>query len=120
LGKIRPAIQALTNHHVPDHFVLSLIKDPACMVPGCTVNLMDWDYHRPGLNGKRRLALHVDHDHKCPICKGAPNSCGTCVRGLVCWRHNLVFGMAGDDPVLLDGGARYLRAWQANPGWGAD
>lgn len=109
LAKIRPATHALVKHNVPTDLVIALVKDPTCMVPGCTANLLD--YIRTRDIGGRRLTLHVDHDHACPICRGAPASCGECVRGLVCYRHNIIFGMAYDDPGMLDGGARYLRAW---------
>lgn len=109
VDRIRPAINTLNNHHVPTDLVVGLIKDPVCMALGCTANLLEYsyqpDYHR------QRLALHVDHDHKCPICKGAPLSCGGCVRGLVCWRHNVICGIAEDRIDRLEGAAAYLRDW---------
>lgn len=59
-----------------------------CAIPRCRAN------------GKtRRLA--VDHDHAC--CPG-PESCGRCVRGLVCMPHNyeLLGKYAGDLQAGLD------------------
>lgn len=47
--------------------------------------------------GKTRH-LAVDHDRRC--CPGA-TSCGKCVRGLLCKRHNLLFGMEGDNPAVF-------------------
>ena len=40
----------------------------------------------------------VDHDHSC--CPGN-ESCGKCVRGLLCQRCNMVAGMLEEDPRLL-------------------
>jgi len=39
--------------------------------------------------------LCVDHDHKC--CAGK-KSCGECVRGILCRRHNLAEGFLNSDP----------------------
>lgn len=55
--------------------------------------------------GKKR-ALAVDHDHSC--CPG-PTSCGKCVRGLLCQRHNLAIGYDADKPEVFDSMAAYLR-----------
>lgn len=51
--------------------------------------------------------LVVDHDHAC--CPGG-RSCGECVRGLLCVRHNLLLGMGHDDPGELEAAAAYLRS----------
>lgn len=40
-------------------------------------------------------ATNVDHDHDC--CDGA-RSCGACVRGVLCWRCNVVEGHLKDWP----------------------
>ena len=57
----------------------------------------------PELNGQ---ALSVDHDHSC--CPGR-NSCGNCVRGLLCSNHNLLLGMANDDVSILRKAIDYLN-----------
>jgi len=48
----------------------------------------------------------VDHDHAC--CP-AVNSCGACVRGLLCSLCNSALGMARDSPELLRRLADYLE-----------
>lgn len=37
-----------------------------------------------------RINLAVDHDHSC--CSGTKNSCGNCIRGLLCWGCNTTLG----------------------------
>lgn len=50
--------------------------------------------------------LSVDHDHAC--CSGKSNSCGRCVRALLCGHCNLMIGQSGDDAARLRAGADYL------------
>lgn len=50
----------------------------------------------------KSTALHVDHDHSC--CP-AGESCGRCVRGLLCYPCNRYLGLLKDDPTPL---LRYL------------
>lgn len=60
---------------------------------------------RVGPGGKpRRLA--VDHDHRC--CPGR-ESCGACVRKLLCHDCNHGIGALGDDPEILERAAAYVR-----------
>lgn len=49
--------------------------------------------------------LYVDHDHAC--CPGQ-ESCGECVRGLLCVTCNHGIGQLGDDPERLIAAAAYL------------
>lgn len=53
---------------------------------------------------KRRLS--VDHDHSC--CPG-PNSCGKCIRGLLCFRCNAVLGQINDSKEILTSMVNYLE-----------
>lgn len=53
---------------------------------------------------KKRLA--IDHDHAC--CPGM-NSCGKCIRGLLCTRCNKGMGVFGDNQELLIKAAEYLK-----------
>lgn len=47
----------------------------------------------------------VDHDHAC--CPSS-ESCGRCVRGLLCHRCNTAIGHLNDDPTLLLAAVAYL------------
>lgn len=54
--------------------------------------------------------LHVDHDHSCcPTAK----TCGKCVRGILCSRHNQALGRYGDSVEELDKMKEYLLAFRA-------
>lgn len=48
----------------------------------------------------------VDHDHTC--CAGK-ESCGRCVRGLLCRGCNSMLGAAQDDPIRLIQATKYLE-----------
>lgn len=52
----------------------------------------------------------IDHDHAC--CPDS-NSCGLCVRGILCRWCNAGLGSFKDNPELLEGAARYLRETSA-------
>lgn len=54
-------------------------------------------------NGK---TLVVDHDHSC--CKGG-NSCGKCVRQLLCSSCNFMLGNAKDNIEILEAAKKYLE-----------
>lgn len=62
----------------------------------------------------QNLFLNIDHDHSC--CKG-PNSCGKCVRGLLCNKCNLGLGYFDDNPMSIAFALRYL---DAKPFWSED
>lgn len=53
---------------------------------------------------KRRLS--VDHDHAC--CPGV-NSCGKCIRGLLCSGCNTFLGNAKDSIEILESAIKYLQ-----------
>jgi hypothetical protein len=62
----------------------------------------------PGGRGDR---FAFDHDHSC--CP-AQESCGECIRGLLCSFCNTMLGQAGDSPSRLRAGAAYLESWEAS------
>jgi hypothetical protein len=73
-----------------EYCILYLAQGGRCPIYGCRAR---------GLT----IALAVDHDHKLGL--GNRNS----VRGLLCKYHNRQLGYAGDDPMVFDSMADYLR-----------
>jgi hypothetical protein len=51
-------------------------------------------------------SLHVDHDHAC--CPGRKESCGQCLRGLLCEDCNRALGMFRDDVTRFESAIAYL------------
>lgn len=72
-------------------------------------NLLDQQNNRCAIckeeeeNGR---PFHIDHDHSC--CPGK-NSCGECVRKLLCYACNWGLGFFKDNPVFLRGAAEYVE-----------
>jgi hypothetical protein len=52
----------------------------------------------------------IDHDHACCVEHG--RSCGKCIRGVVHHKCNQMLGFAGDNPEILEAGARYLQSFK--------
>lgn len=59
------------------------------------------------------IRLVVDHDHTC--CPGK-NSCGVCVRGVLCSNCNIAEGMLRGDPVLAMRLAKYMGSGSKQDG----
>lgn len=55
-------------------------------------------------------SFSVDHDHRC--CPGR-DSCGKCVRGLLCKQCNTALGLFGDDVETLRMAIKYLEGYGA-------
>jgi hypothetical protein len=53
-----------------------------------------------------RSRLSIDHDHSC--CPGS-NSCGKCIRGLLCTSCNMALGSAKDSVEILQNMINYLK-----------
>ena len=66
-----------------------------CAIPGCLET-----------EGRAGQPLQVDHDHAC--CPGT-SSCGECIRGLLCGRHNAGLGLFRDGIETLRAAADYLE-----------
>ena len=49
---------------------------------------------------------HIDHDHRC--CNSKSQSCGKCIRGLICGSCNRALGLFKDDPEILKAAIVYL------------
>ena len=57
--------------------------------------ILDAGCYAPGCDSRKRLV--IDHDHDCcPLGR----SCGNCVRGALCNRHNVHLGYLEKDPVF--------------------
>lgn len=69
-----------------------------CAICGLT----PWTTSKYGTPGR----LAVDHDHSC--CEGS-NSCGRCIRGLLCHACNMGIGTLRDDPARLRSAITYLE-----------
>jgi hypothetical protein len=100
---VRQCNACVRSHHLRHLYGMSVEsfdgmlerQDGKCAV--CRVSLMVED--------REDRAAHVDHDHSC--CPG-PQSCGDCVRGILCRGCNLMLGNAHDDPSRLRAAADYL------------
>ena len=72
------------------------------------LNILKFQNNKCAVCGKDatyfKTRLHVDHDHAC--CPGPANSCGKCIRGLVCYRCNIFLGNI--DSGLLKKALAYL------------
>ena len=64
----------------------------------------------PG-SGARYFA--VDHDHGC--CPTHKQSCGKCVRKLLCFRCNTLLGLAEDNADLFESAMKYLAECRHKP-----
>jgi len=61
--------------------------------------------------GPKARRMAVDHDHTC--CPGN-ESCGQCVRGLLCWNCNSTLANFRDDEEGLKRLAHYLENWPSH------
>lgn len=88
---IRHLLHRLRTHHVDLERVRQLLEYPWCEVCGRDIVTPVMD----SITGKYRSYLVVDHDHRCCA---STNSCGACVRGLLCSSCNTAAGMLQDSP----------------------
>lgn len=55
--------------------------------------------------------VHLDHDHSC--CPGQ-DTCGKCVRGLLCNRCNTLVGYYERDPNTFNSVVAYVESWRVD------
>jgi hypothetical protein len=61
---------------------------------------------RPPRKLGRKHRLVIDHDHRC--CNSI-QSCGKCIRGLICQSCNVALGLMSDNPTNFRSAAQYLE-----------
>lgn len=99
---IRHVVDRLKKHHVDHDRARRLLADIGCEI--CGRDLVNTFRDSAG---KVRTELVVDHDHLC--CPGE-QSCGRCVRGLICRRCNSALGLLENDAGRARAVASYLTA----------
>jgi hypothetical protein len=57
-------------------------------------------------NDELKVRMNIDHDHGC--CPGK-ETCGNCVRGLICGSCNMALGAFKDNKVLLQRAIEYVE-----------
>lgn len=77
-------------------------QDGSCAICRCKISKAD----------KIKGRMFIDHDHAC--CPGK-SSCGSCLRGLLCFNCNTGLGKFNDDPSLLAAAAEYLLSFRKGP-----
>jgi hypothetical protein len=92
-GLCKPHYKTRANFNLSDEQIAALFAEPKCWICGT---------RDPG-----QRAFSIDHDHSC--CANAGESCGQCVRGLLCGSCNRALGLLRDDPSILMAAADYLE-----------
>ena len=74
---------------------------------------------RYGLTVERYNQMVAEQNGRCAICRSPPDKYGRlfvdhdhrsgCIRGLLCWRCNVVLGQMKDDAVIFRAAAEYLE-----------
>lgn len=99
------------NNHYKTRFKISLddfinlseLQKFICANPGCNEAAKD----------QRNGVLVVDHDRSC--CSGT-NSCGTCLRGLLCQGCNKALGLLKEDMDRILGLINYIKIYSLEGG----
>lgn len=93
--------RALIAHRAPVEFALYVASVLCCEICESDITAKKVD-----AKGRLRSVFAIDHDHDC--CPGG-NSCGSCLRGILCKSCNSGIGYLGDDPQAALRAAKYLR-----------
>lgn len=80
-GVCKSHVKLKSSYRLTDDRIRELFTDPRCST--CD----------------SRESLHIDHDHAC--CPGSSQSCGECVRGLLCNGCNTALGLVKEAPETL-------------------
>jgi Recombination endonuclease VII len=87
-------------HLTPEKYAeMSEAQNHRCLLCGRTASEAD----------PKAKHLCVDHDHAC--CLGQ-QTCGQCIRGLICQQCNRMLGNARDDFETLLAAATYVKSWK--------
>lgn len=101
-GKIRSRKSTLKRYYkmTPTEYAIrSEAQDHKCLICGRTAEEAD----------PYRKDLCVDHDHSC--CPG-PESCGNCIRGLICSTCNSALGHFQDSIERIQAAIEYLNSFK--------
>lgn len=71
------------------------------------IKMVKDQHSRCAICGELQEVLCIDHDHSC--CPGSSNSCGVCIRQLLCHACNRVLGVVKDDITLLTSMINYVE-----------
>ena len=82
----------------------SLIELYASQAGGCAI--CNKALPNPGSEEAYKFGMSIDHDHAC--CP-SNQTCGKCIRGLLCRDCNLMVGHAKDSPETLKKAVEYIQ-----------
>lgn len=103
LRTIEPNWSAFANHAVPAHLIHQFVKDPTC--PICHERITG---RTKSNKGTWIPVAVVDHDHAC--CPRS-NSCGKCVRGILCRECNKLLPDRPNITGILTAAINYIQRW---------
>lgn len=96
IHKRDPDKDRLRNYGLTAEDVAEILRQLDGKCPICNIDISD--------------RFVVDHDNKCCPREAGRDTCGKCVRGLICGRCNSGLGMFLDNPQAIRNAADYLEA----------
>jgi DNA-directed RNA polymerase subunit RPC12/RpoP len=103
-SRVKPVLNRLRMHRVAVEVIYNIARTGKAE---CPIDGRDLMTPQRVKGGVYRILMVVDHDHRC--CPGQVSKCGRCVRGLLCFRCNVVAGMLDEDPDTARALADHLR-----------